>query len=104
MSRSGSTFSGGLLLGLSREMSIRYSFLLSIPVIAGAGLKKLWDLHKIGIGAGEWWPIVFGFVVASISGYLAISFLLKYLQTNSLNIFIWYRVALAILVVVYFSF
>jgi undecaprenyl-diphosphatase len=104
VSRSGSTITAGLALGLERETAARFSFLLSAPIIAGAGLKSLWEIYK-GIQAGAIASadlILFpaGFVAAAISGYLCIKFLLRFLQKNSTNIFVYYRWALAALVIV----
>jgi len=104
VSRSGSTITAGLALGLERETAARFSFLLSAPIIAGAGLKSLWEIYK-GIQAGAIASadlILFpaGFVAAAISGYLCIKFLLRFLQKNSTDIFVYYRWALAALVIV----
>jgi undecaprenyl-diphosphatase len=104
VSRSGSTITAGLALGLERPAAARYSFLLSAPIIAGAGLKSLYDVYK-GLGSGAvassslvLFPI--GFVAAAISGYLVIRFLMRFLQTNSTAIFVYYRWALAVLIIV----
>ncbi len=104
VSRSGSTITAGLALGLERTAAARYSFLLSAPIIAGAGLKSLYDIYK-GLGSGAiaradllLFPI--GFVAAAISGYLVIRFLMRYLQTNSTAIFVYYRWALAVLIII----
>jgi undecaprenyl-diphosphatase len=104
VSRSGSTITAGLALGLERETAARFSFLLSAPIIAGAGLKSLWEIYT-GIQAGAIASadlILFpaGFIAAAISGYLCIKFLLRFLQKNSTNIFVYYRWALAALVIV----
>lgn len=103
VSRSGSTITAGLALGLQREAAARFSFLLSAPIIAGAGAKSLFDLYKqIRIGAipqGDLILFPIGFVAAAISGYLCIRFLLRFLQHNSTNIFVYYRWALALLIV-----
>jgi len=104
VSRSGSTITAGLALGLERETAARFSFLLSAPIIAGAGLKSLWEIYK-GIQAGAIASadlILFpaGFIAAAVSGYLCIKFLLRFLQKNSTNIFVYYRWALAALVIV----
>ncbi len=103
VSRSGSTITAGLALGLERETAARFSFLLSAPIIAGAGAKSLYDILK-GIRAGAIAPnelILFpvGFIAAAISGYLCIKFLLRYLQSHSTDIFVYYRWALAVLII-----
>jgi undecaprenyl-diphosphatase len=103
VSRSGSTITTGLALGLKREASAKFSFLLSAPIIAGAGLKSLYEIYS-GLKSGAiaradliLFPI--GLVVAAIVGYLCIRFLLNYLQKHTMNVFVYYRWALAILIV-----
>lgn len=103
VSRSGSTITVGLALGLQRESAARFSFLLSAPIIAGAGAKSLYDIVK-EIGAGTIAPnelVLFpiGVVVAGISGYLCIKYLLRYLQSHSTDIFVYYRWALAAVII-----
>ncbi len=88
ISRSGATISGGLLLGLKREDAARFAFLLSFPVILGAGLLKMGEVEMSG-------GVILAFIAAFVSGLAAISFLMKYLRTNSLDIFIVYRLILA---------
>jgi undecaprenyl-diphosphatase len=104
ISRSGSTMTAGLALGLKREAAARFSFLLSAPIIAGAGLKSLVDIFSEfksgGIDQSGLYLFPVGMLAAAISGYLCIRFLLGYLQKNSVDIFIYYRWALAILIVV----
>lgn len=100
-SRSGSTISGGLLVGLSREESIKFSFLLGIPIIAGAGLKTLSEIGLEGrLGEFLNLEVFIGFVVALLSGLWAVRFLVRYLSNNSFNVFIVYRILLAILILV----
>jgi undecaprenyl-diphosphatase len=87
-SRSGITISAGLFLGVSREAAARFSFLLSIPAILGAGILKLGDLN----GAGESGPeLLVGFLASAIAGFLAVSALIRLLRTRTLWPFIWYR-------------
>lgn len=103
VSRSGSTITAGLFLGLKREPAARFSFLLATPVVLGAGLKKLYDLtQEGGIAANTQMGFLVGFLAAAISGFLCIFFLLRYLQRNSTAPFIWYRfmVGLALFVLV----
>jgi undecaprenyl pyrophosphate phosphatase UppP len=87
-SRSGITISVGLFEGVSRETAARFSFLLSIPAILGAGILKLDELG----GATET-PVelLAGTLAAAISGFLAVSFLIRLLRTRTLWPFIWYR-------------
>jgi undecaprenyl-diphosphatase len=88
------------LLGLQRETAARFSFLLATPIIAGAGLKKVYDVLKAGLSAGDQAAFVLGFLAAALTGYLCIAFLLHYLQRNSTMPFVWYRVGLGIVVAV----
>src|SRR5512143_16462 len=92
VSRSGSTIIAGLLTGYTRESAARFSFLLSTPVIAGAAVLKL---HKLHLAPGEAFPFFLGTAFSAIVGYLSIKFLLRYLTQHSLNLFVWYRLALA---------
>ena len=98
VSRSGATISAGLLRGFDRVDAARYSFLLSIPAVV---LSGLFELRKIG-EAGE--PPVGATVIATIVafavGYLSIAWLLRYLTSHSLRVFVVYRVALGALVLV----
>jgi undecaprenyl-diphosphatase len=98
MSRSGSSIAGGMFVGLSRIEATRFAFLLSIPVIVGAGLKKTFEMLSHG-SATDWGPIFAGALVAFVVGLAAIHFMLSFLRTRTLWPFIWYRVALAALVV-----
>ncbi len=88
VSRSGATISTGLLLGVSRATAARFSFLLSIPVILGAGVLKVGDLGNGTESLGE---LTAGFVAAAISGFLAVSVLMRVMRTSTLWPFIWYR-------------
>ncbi len=96
VSRSGITISAGLMAGYRREDAARFSFLLSTPVIAGAALLKLGKLH---LAPGEALPFVLGVAFSTLVGYLCIKFLLRYLEKHSLNLFVWYRLALVVVVI-----
>ena len=100
VSRSGATISGGLLSGLSQEEATRFSFLLSIPILFGAGLKKLFEVRAELFAPAFLSPLILGSVVAFLTGLISISFLMKYLKTHNLNVFIWYRVVLAVLILI----
>ncbi|MDH7490224.1 MAG: undecaprenyl-diphosphatase UppP [Anaerolineae bacterium] len=79
LSRSGLTITAGIFRGLGREAAARFSFLLSVPIILGAGLTQM--AHAIANpGATAWFPLVLGFASAAISGYLAIHFLLGFVR------------------------
>ena len=104
VSRSGSTITAGLALGLERETAARFSFLLSAPIVAGAGMKSLLTIYK-GIQAGsitgsDFVLFVIGFAAATVSGYFCIRFLLRFLQKNPTNVFVYYRWVLAAVVLV----
>ncbi|HEX9976575.1 MAG TPA: undecaprenyl-diphosphate phosphatase, partial [Dehalococcoidales bacterium] len=104
VSRSGSTITAGLALGLQREAAARFSFLLAAPIVAGAGFKSLFSVYselKTGAMAqSELLLFAIGFVAAAISGYLCIKLLLRYLQKNSTDIFVYYRWLLSGLVII----
>ena len=93
VSRSGITMVGGLALGFDRRSSARFSFLVSVPVIAGASLFKMRHIIAHGLPAGEAQVFLVGAATSAIVGSLAIKFLMDYLQKHSFHIFVWYRLA-----------
>jgi undecaprenyl-diphosphatase len=98
VSRSGITMTTGLFLGFTRESAARFSFLLSTPIIAGAGL---YDLLKWFKHPPEKLPLtsaLLGFLAAALSSYVAIKFLLRYLRRHTFYPFAIYRLALAALI------
>jgi undecaprenyl-diphosphatase len=100
VSRSGSTMTMGRALGLKRETAARFSFLMAMPITAGAGLLKLQDINTIELQSAPFW---LGIGMSFLVGVLAIGFLLQYLRQNSFLPFVLYRIALAVvIVVVYF--
>jgi len=92
VSRSGITITGGLLLGFTRESAARFSFLISLPIVAGAALLKAVHIFKHGIPAGEGLPMLVGIAASAITGYISVAFLLRFVQKRSLAPFVWYRV------------
>ncbi|HLX11891.1 MAG TPA: undecaprenyl-diphosphatase UppP [Bacteroidota bacterium] len=92
-SRSGTTITGALFLGINREAAARFSFLLSIPAVLGSGLLEMYHVrhHIAELGAAN---LVAAIIVAGIVGYASIAFLLKYLKTHTTFLFIWYRLIL----------
>ena len=90
ISRSGATISVGLFRGVEREAAARFSFLLSTPIILGAGLFKLLDLFSVPDPLAQVPALLAGFAAAAISGYLCIRFLLRYLQRGKLYPFAIY--------------
>jgi undecaprenyl-diphosphatase len=101
VSRSGITITTGLFRGLTREAAARFSFLLSTPLIAGAAAKevpKLLTLHHAGEVGIPQSTIAISILVSAVVGYLVIAFFLKYLQTRTLKVFIYYRIAFGIVI------
>jgi undecaprenyl-diphosphatase len=99
VSRSGSTITAGLFRNMTREAAVRFSFLLSTPLIAGAALLKAHELKKEGLPAGMHVPFIVGVLVSAIVGYAAIAWLMRYLQDNSLKVFIVYRIVFGAIVI-----
>ena len=100
VSRSGITIAAGLFCNLERAAAARFSFLLATPIIAGAALKAAWNIHRAGgLSPDMHMPFLVGIVVSAITGYAAIAFLLRYLQTRTLNFFVWYRVLCGIMII-----
>ena len=99
VSRSGGTITAGRLLGYSREAATRFAFLLAIPAVFGSGVYKLKDIGGPDQGTG-WGPTIAATVVAFVVGYAVIAWLMKYLRTRSYAPFVYYRVALGVLVLV----
>ena len=101
-SRSGTTITGGLFVGLNRESAARFSFLLSVPAILGSGLLQLYEALEF-INSSMAVNLIISTIVSGICGYIAIDFLLKYLRKNTTFIFIWYRIALGIIILILLS-
>lgn len=97
-SRSGITMTAGLAMGLTREASAHFSFLLSIPIIIASGVFKVAGLVEQGIGEAQWAPLLLGYGVSAASAYLCIKYLLIYLQRHSMGVFVAYRVALGAII------
>ena len=99
LSRSGATIGAGVFRGLRRDAAARFSFLLSIPAILGAGLVALPDVPP----GTDWGPIAMGALVAAVSGFAAIAFLLRYLRTRTMRPFAVYCVAFAAIALAYWT-
>ena len=99
VSRSGVTITAARAMGLDRESAARFSFLLSLPIIAGAGAYKAVDLAQTGL-QGHAAEFVAGMVASAISGFVVIWGVLRYLKRHDFMIFLWYRVAVAVVVLV----
>lgn len=102
ISRSGSTISLGLYLGIKREEVANFSFLMVIPVIAGAMLLEIKDMIEVGIQVNDAIGLVIGFFTAFISGYFALKYLIIMLQSKGIHPFAWYCWAVGITGLVYF--
>ena len=100
ISRSGATITAGLALGLDRESAARFSFLLATPITLGAGLYGSRRLFETSLSSAEWMAVAVGFVVAALSGLLAIGFLLAWLRRRSVAVFSAYRIAFAAIIVI----
>jgi undecaprenyl-diphosphatase len=90
VSRSGSTISAGLFQGIPREKAARFSFLLALPAILGAGLLTGIKEVKAGGFNVEFLPLIIGFVSATVVGFSSVYFLMKFLKNHSLNVFAYY--------------
>jgi undecaprenyl-diphosphatase len=101
VSRSGSTITAGLFVGLSRPAAARFSFLLGTPLILAAGLKQVLDLAQAGLGALSLSALLAGFLTSAVVGYLCIAFLLRYLATRTTTVFAVYRLALGLGVLIF---
>ncbi|MEU2507277.1 undecaprenyl-diphosphate phosphatase [Streptomyces sp. NPDC007863] len=95
VSRSGATISGGLLMGYTRESAARYSFLLAIPAVLASGVFELKDATEGG--HVSWGPTIFATIVAFGVGYAVIAWFMKFITTKSFMPFVYYRIALGIL-------
>jgi undecaprenyl-diphosphatase len=96
VSRSGVTITTGLFRGLDRYSATRYSFLLSTPVILGAAVLKLKDVLNGSLAGNESSIFIVGTISAAISGFFAIKFLLRYVQTNNFKVFVIYRILVGV--------
>ncbi|OGY83734.1 MAG: undecaprenyl-diphosphatase UppP [Candidatus Kerfeldbacteria bacterium RIFCSPHIGHO2_12_FULL_48_17] len=99
-SRSGITIIAARVAGLDRKAAARFSFLLSLPIVAGAGLKKAFDSDILSLQSGQFLALVVGVCVSAAVGLLAIRFLMKFLEKYSLRVFAYYRLALAAFIII----
>jgi len=102
ISRSGTTIAAGIYSGTDQEKAAEFSFLLSIPVILGAGLIKFKDVLETGLPKDEMLAILIGGLIAAISGYVAINFLLKIIRGSKLHYFSYYCWMVGLLSLVWF--
>lgn len=100
VSRSGSTLTAGLFMGLERATAARFSFLLGIPAITLAGLVELKGVLDGGLGSAGLVPLLVGLLTALISSYLAIFWLIRFLKQHTTWVFVWYRLAFGVALLV----
>jgi undecaprenyl-diphosphatase len=100
VSRSGSTITAGLFLNLERATAARFSFLLGIPAITLAGLVELKDVFEEGLNSSALIPIIIGVISSALFSYLAIAWLIRFLQKQNTWVFVWYRLAFGIIILV----
>ncbi len=98
VSRSGITITAALLVGLARTDAARFSFLLSLPIVFGAALLKGIQLAGHGIEPGMAMPMLAGILVSAVTGYISVAFLLRFVQSRTIWPFVWYRVALGVVI------
>ncbi len=97
VSRSGGTITAGLFLGLERTAAVRYSFLLAIPAVVAAGIFTIPDIAKGGITPVQ---MVVATVIAFVVGFAVIAWLLRWVAKHTVYAFVWYRLALGVLLFV----
>lgn len=100
VSRSGSTLTAGLFLGMERETAARFSFLLGLPTVVLAGALEIHELLKAGLSTDGWLILLVGLTSASISAFLAIYGLLHYLEKYSTWVFVWYRLVMGVFLII----
>jgi undecaprenyl-diphosphatase len=93
ISRSGATISAGLLKGLDRVTATRLSFFMAIPALTAAGLYEIKDVNASVVGIGQ---MIVGILVAFVVAYASIAWLLRFVAHHPITIFVWYRVALGL--------
>jgi undecaprenyl-diphosphatase len=98
VSRSGSTITAGLFRNLERATAARFSFLLGIPAITLAGLVELKEVFEQGLTIDSLMPITVGLISSAVFSYLAIAWLIRYLQKRNTWIFVWYRLAFGLVI------
>ena len=98
VSRSGSTMTAGLFINLDRATAARFSFLLGIPAITLAGLVELKGALETGLDGSGIAPLIAGIISSAIFSYLAIAWLIKFLQRRSTWVFVWYRLGFGVFI------
>jgi undecaprenyl-diphosphatase len=95
VSRSGATIAAGMALGMRREVAARFTFLMSVPAILAAAVKKGLELGDMPVDAGVVGLFVVGMVTSGAVGYVTVKYFIRFLATNRLDVFAWYRLGLA---------
>jgi undecaprenyl-diphosphatase len=103
VSRSGATMTAAMLLGLERATAARFVFLLSVPAIAGAMARALFELRDVGMAAIPFSIFAVGFAVSALVGYLTVKYFMRFLTAHSLSVFAYYRFALAAVTVAWLA-
>lgn len=101
ISRSGITITAAMALDFKRDEAARFSFLVSLPIILGAGAVKFFDLSAENLDTETIIAFAIGFVSSALLGFLVIKYLLRFLQNHSLAVFGWYRIALSIILLIW---
>jgi len=96
-SRSGATIIGGMLFGLSRRAATEFSFFLAVPTLVAAGLYDLYK-HRALLNSGDLGVFLVGGVVAFVSAFLCVRWLLRYIATHDFSVFAWYRIVFGLVV------
>ncbi len=102
ISRSGATISGGIYAGFNREQATLFSFYLAIPLLLGSGVKEVFELYGTVLSTDVWLSIGVGSIASFIVSIIAVKLLLAFVKTHTLYPFIMYRLAVALVLVVWF--
>ena len=95
VSRSGATIAAGMALGLRRDAAARFTFLMSLPAVLAAAVKESFELRGHPLGSQDVGLFLVGLVTSGVVGYFTVKYFLKFLAAHRLDVFAWYRVALA---------
>lgn len=101
VSRSGATLTGAFLCGFKRSDSARFSFLLSVPIIGGAGLVSLLKIIREPSSSLSIFGLFLGIITSFIFGYIAVHFMLNYLRRHNTNIFVYYRLIVGLFLIIF---
>ncbi len=101
ISRSGSTVTGSILAGLDRNFAVKFSFIMSIPVILGSALFDIIDILTGAADAPLWGPTALGMIIAAVSGFLSIKFMIKLFSGNKFRYFAYYCLVVGIAVIIW---